>query len=73
MKILEDIRLAHVQGPGELAKQIEDLSGFRFSDDEYRACANGLTKRVPFWVIVYAAHVYSIPPETLMPYLVEYS
>lgn len=47
-----------------MAEFIEN-EGYRITGDEYRACEQGLTKRVPLDVVIYAARVLGIEPDVL--------
>lgn len=53
-------RCARGYSRAELASMIETEYGYRITEDQYRACEQGLTRKVPLDVIIYAAKILDL-------------
>lgn len=60
MARLRDARLARGYTWHAVASMIESEYGYRITEDQYRACEQGLTRKVPLDVVIYAARVLDL-------------
>lgn len=60
MQALITGRCARGYSRAELAAMIEQTYGYRITEDQYRACEQGLTRKVPLDVVIYAAKILDL-------------
>lgn len=60
MEALTRGRCARGYSRSDLAAEIESTYGYRITEDQYRACEQGLTRKVPLDVILYAAKILDL-------------
>lgn len=64
---LYEIRMLRNRTKEQVAADISEETGYTFTQDQYRAIEQGITKNIPLWVIMAFARVYYVTPDEMFP------
>ena len=65
MRVIREARVSANLDFADIAEYLTDECDMRFSAAEYRTCEQGISKIVPFGVIVNVARYLGVPPDAL--------